>query len=167
MAIGARNKVGASGRARREAFVNALAGVTEAAYLAAAADGVVTDEEYALIANLIVERCEGNVTVRAVGEILQACAESLAEEGFDAAGAKLTHHALDAPLDDRMVRAVAGDKLLDHGPQRRRRGDGCRIWDRSARRLHVRATTHPRRPRPRPGHRRDAPCRRQAPGTRA
>ena len=77
MAIGARNKVGASGRARREAFVNALAGVTEAAYLAAAADGVVTEEEYTQIANLIVERCEGNVTLRAVGDILQACVESL------------------------------------------------------------------------------------------
>lgn len=84
MAIGARNKVGASGRARREAFVNALAGVTEAAYLAAAADGVVTEEEYTQIANLIVERCEGNVTLRAVGDILQACVESLDEEGFEA-----------------------------------------------------------------------------------
>ncbi|MFO0624757.1 MAG: hypothetical protein U0325_04005 [Polyangiales bacterium] len=58
--------------------------MTEAAYLAAAADGVVTDEEYALIANLIVERCEGNVTVRAVHDILQACAEALEEEGFEA-----------------------------------------------------------------------------------
>lgn len=84
MAIGTRNKVGNSSRARREAFVNSLAGVTEAAYLAAAADGVVTDEEYALIANLIIERCEGEVTVRAVRDILQACAEALEEEGFDA-----------------------------------------------------------------------------------
>ena len=111
MAIGARNKVGASGRARREAFVNALAGVTEAAYLAAAADGVVTDEEYALIANLIVERCEGNVTVRAVNELLQACAESLAEEGFDA---RMDQIAATLPDADAQVAALyaASDVIL-------------------------------------------------------
>lgn len=84
MAIGGRKRSGSVANVRREAFVNALAGIAEAAYLAAASDGVVTEDELAIIANLIIERCEGDVTVRGVRDILQACADALEEEGFDA-----------------------------------------------------------------------------------
>lgn len=38
---------------------------------------------------------------------------------FDTASVELIQHRLDPPLDQRMVRAVAGDKFLDNGPQRR------------------------------------------------
>jgi hypothetical protein len=43
------------------------------------------------------------------------------EMQFDTASVELTHDGLDAPLDRRMVRAVAGDEFLDNGPQRRGR----------------------------------------------
>lgn len=84
MPIGSRKRRGSAGSVRREVFVNALAGITEAAYLAAAADGVVTDQEYEMIAGIIVDRCDGNVTVRGVRDILAACAQAFEEEGFDA-----------------------------------------------------------------------------------
>lgn len=49
------------------------------------------------------------------------------EMQFDTARVELTHDGLDATLDRRMVRTVAGDEFLDNGPQRRgrqeRRGD--------------------------------------------
>jgi hypothetical protein len=35
------------------------------------------------------------------------------------AGVELTHYSLDPPLDERMVRAVAGDEFLDNGPEYR------------------------------------------------
>ena len=37
------------------------------------------------------------------------------EMQLDATRVELTQHCLDAPLDRRMVRAVAGDKFVDHG----------------------------------------------------
>ena len=43
------------------------------------------------------------------------------EMQFDDAGIELVHDGLDAPLDRRMVRAVAGDELFDNCPQRRGR----------------------------------------------
>ena len=43
------------------------------------------------------------------------------EVQLDTARVELTHHLLDALLDRRMVRAVAGDEFLDNGPQRRGR----------------------------------------------
>lgn len=84
MAIGVRKKTKTQASVAREAFVNALAGVTEAAYLAAASDGVVTDEEYDTIAQLVFDRCGGEVPLRGVVKIIEACAAALEEEGFEA-----------------------------------------------------------------------------------
>ena len=39
------------------------------------------------------------------------------EMQLDNAGAELTHHGLDTPLDRRIVRAVPGDEFLDDGSQ--------------------------------------------------
>ena len=50
---------------------------------------------------------------------------------LDTTSLKLPQHNLDSPLDGRMVRAVASDKLLDNGAERRwrqsRMGDAHRI----------------------------------------
>ena len=43
------------------------------------------------------------------------------EMQLDSVSVKLKQHVVDAPLDRRMVGAVAGDKFLDNGPQRRGR----------------------------------------------
>ena len=40
---------------------------------------------------------------------------------FDTACVELAQYRLDAPLDRRMVRAVAADEFLDNSPQRRAR----------------------------------------------
>jgi len=110
MAIGTRKKK-SKGDEQRKAIVNALAGVTEAAYLAAAADGEVTDGEYNTIANLIVERCDGDVTIKQVRALIQACAEALENDGFEA---RMDHIASILPDAEAQVAALyaASDVIL-------------------------------------------------------
>ena len=46
---------------------------------------------------------------------------------LDTASVELTQNLLDAPLDRRIIRAVARDKFFDNGPQRC--GRQLRVWD--------------------------------------
>jgi len=56
-----------------------------------------------------------------------ACLGFVVEMQLDTASVELTQNLLDAPLDRRMIRAVARDKFFDNGPQRC--GRQLRVWD--------------------------------------
>ncbi len=49
------------------------------------------------------------------------------EMQLDSSSLKLPQHILDAPLDARIVRAIAGNEFLDDGPECRGRQFG--VWD--------------------------------------
>jgi uncharacterized membrane protein YebE (DUF533 family) len=66
------------------AAIASVAGISEAAFLAAAADGVITESEVALIAQIINDVCGGHVTVDDAAELITACAEAFEAEGFEA-----------------------------------------------------------------------------------
>jgi len=70
--------------AQRKAALNNIAGICESAFLAAAADGELSDAEMEVLVHTIVEFCNGDVTAEEVGEILEKCDNALAEDGFEA-----------------------------------------------------------------------------------
>ncbi|MCX5743287.1 MAG: hypothetical protein NT062_12405 [Proteobacteria bacterium] len=65
----------------QEAAIAAIAGISEAAFLAAAADGEVNEDELELVAQIISDLCGG---VDGVVEVITACAEAFDEDGFEA-----------------------------------------------------------------------------------
>lgn len=112
MAFGARKtKKKSRDNAQEQAAINALAGVTMAAFLAAAADGEVTDEEYDLIAQIVVDRCGGQVPLRDVRNLINSCAESFEENGFESL---IDHIAEQLPDAEAQVAALyaASDVIL-------------------------------------------------------
>jgi tellurite resistance protein len=68
---------------RRQAAIQNIAGICEAAFLAAAADGELSDAEYDVLVHTIIEFCDGDVTEQQIEEILEKCDNALAEDGFE------------------------------------------------------------------------------------
>ena len=86
MAIGSRKtkKKKSVSSAQRQAAINHIAGVTEAAYLAAAADGEVSRDEYKAVAGIIIDLFDGQIEVDEIVDLINTCEQALEEEGFDA-----------------------------------------------------------------------------------
>jgi hypothetical protein len=86
MPIGSRKpkKNSSIDKARRQSAINALAGVCESAYLAAAADGEVTEAEVALLGGIVMGLFDNEIEESQVLDILEACETAFEEEGFQA-----------------------------------------------------------------------------------
>jgi len=86
MPIGSRKpkKKSSFEKARRQAAINALAGICESAYLAAAADGEVTEAEVALLGGIVMGLFDNEIEESQVLDILEACEAAFEEEGFQA-----------------------------------------------------------------------------------
>lgn len=61
-----------------------LAGIVEAGFLMAAADGKIVDEEVALLAGLIHSFSEGAASEEQIVQLINACDEALTNDGYDA-----------------------------------------------------------------------------------
>lgn len=92
---------------------NVVAAITEAAFLAAAADGEVTDAERDIVASLIVELFDGNITVRNVRSLIQEFADALENEGYDARVDITVENLPDASSQVDALYAVSGVILSD------------------------------------------------------
>jgi tellurite resistance protein len=116
MAIGARKakKKSAIGKAREQAAINALAGICEAAYLAVAADGEISDEEVDMLANVVHTMLDGQADLDQILTILEACEEAFENEGFEA---RMNQIAAKLPSDDARAAAliVAAGVILGDG----------------------------------------------------
>jgi tellurite resistance protein len=61
-----------------------LAGMVEAGFLMAAADGTLEDAELETVAGVITGFTKGHATPEEIDELLDACAEALETDGYDA-----------------------------------------------------------------------------------
>jgi hypothetical protein len=86
MPIGSRSRKNGSrvSAARKQAAVNYVAGVTEAAFLAAMSDGELSEAEYDQLVSLVSGLFDGDITQDSVDEILEACEEAFESDGFEA-----------------------------------------------------------------------------------
>jgi tellurite resistance protein len=116
MAIGARKakKKSAIGKAREQAVQNALDGICEAAFLAAQADGEVSDEEVEMLANVVHTMLDGQADLDQILSRLEACEEAFENEGFEA---RMNQIAAKLPSDDARQAAliVAAGVILGDG----------------------------------------------------
>ncbi|MCS6899268.1 MAG: hypothetical protein RMJ98_05895 [Myxococcales bacterium] len=116
MAIGARKarKKSAIGKAREQAAINALAGICETAYLAAASDGEVSEDEVEILANVVHSMLDGQADLDRILSILETCEEVFEEEGFEA---RMQEIAAKLPSDEARAAAlyVAAGVILGDG----------------------------------------------------
>lgn len=105
MAFGARKskKKNSPLAARRQAAINALAGICESAYLAAVADGELGDDELGMLVGIVHEVMEGEASTEQIQEILEACDSAFAEDGFET---RMNHIAEKLPTDESRVMAL-------------------------------------------------------------
>jgi uncharacterized membrane protein YebE (DUF533 family) len=70
-------------KSQRDSAVNSIAGIAEAGFLAAASDGVLTEEEMNALASVLDSLFDGEASAKQIRKIINACAEALDEEGFE------------------------------------------------------------------------------------
>ena len=69
-----------------------LAGMVEAGYLMAAADGTIEDAERETVAGVITGFTKGHATPEEIEELIDACAEALESDGYEARLAAVAHN---------------------------------------------------------------------------
>lgn len=85
MGFGRKNKKKSNlSERRRQAVINYMAGVLEAAFLAAAADGELEESEYEVFVAVFNQLAGEEVSQRDIDKVITACAEALESDGFDA-----------------------------------------------------------------------------------
>ena len=115
MPIGSRTKKKKSSLSdeQKQAAIDSVTGITLAAYLAAAADGEVSDSEYTAIAGIVYELFEGKLNSEQVVSILEGCSEDLAQNGFLAVMEAVVAKLPDDAAKFTALHAVAGIVLGD------------------------------------------------------
>lgn len=75
-----------------------LAGMVEAGYLMAAADGTIEEAERATVAGVITGFTKGHASAEEIEELLDACATALETDGYEARLAAVAHNLVSKEL---------------------------------------------------------------------